>query len=112
VYYSRGTRAAHWELLKGLPLAGMGVDCGSDLAEVLENWSLLFSIQGNIDPQWLLLPRPELESRLRELFGRVRELPASFRAGWVCGLGHGVPEGTPEDNVRLLVGLQREIFGE
>ena len=39
----------------------------------------------------------ELESRLRALFARVLAQPAALRAGWVCGLGHGVLQHTPED---------------
>ena len=31
------------------------------------------------------------------------QLPAALRAGWVCGLGHGVLQHTPEDNVRLVL---------
>jgi uroporphyrinogen decarboxylase len=34
-----------------------------------------------------------------------------LRRGWVCGLGHGILQKTPEDNVRRFVALQREIFG-
>ncbi len=42
---------------------------------------------------------------------RIRALPAALRRGWVCGLGHGVLQRTPEANVRRFVTLQREIFG-
>ena len=37
-------------------------------------------------------------------------LPAAARAAWVCGLGHGVLPGTPEENVRLVLDVQREMF--
>jgi hypothetical protein len=40
----------------------------------------------------------------------VRALPASVRAAWVCGLGHGVLQHTPEDNARLVLRVQREMF--
>jgi uroporphyrinogen-III decarboxylase len=57
------------------------------------------------------LPPAELERRLRALFAGVLALPAARRAAWVCGLGHGVLQHTPEDNVRLVLNVQREMFG-
>jgi uroporphyrinogen decarboxylase len=68
-------------------------------------------VQGNIDPQWLLLPPADLEARLRALFAAVLALPAARRGAWICGLGHGVLQHTPEDNVRLVLKVQREMFG-
>ena len=81
------------------------------MVEVLRSQADRWSVQGNIDPQWLLLPAPELERRLRECFERLLALPAALRAGWVCGLGHGVLQSTPEENVRLALKIQREMFG-
>ena len=110
-YYSRGTGPAWWDQLKGLPFQCLGVDWRHDITEVLKNYSDRWCIQGNVDPEWLHLPLAELETRLREYFARVKALPASLRRGWVCGLGHGVLQRTPEANVRRFVTLQREIFG-
>jgi uroporphyrinogen decarboxylase len=112
IYYSRGTGPDHWSALRSLPIACMGIDWRHDLAQVLATWGKDYSIQGNIDPEWLFLDPRELERRLREVFGKVKALPASARQGWVCGLGHGVLQKTPEMNVRLFIRLQREIFGE
>ena len=47
----------------------------------------------------------------RNTFAGVLALPAAKRAAWVCGLGHGVLQHTPEDNVRLVLNVQREMFG-
>jgi uroporphyrinogen decarboxylase len=41
----------------------------------------------------------------------MKALPAELRRGWICGLGHGVLQRTPEANVRRFVTLQREILG-
>jgi uroporphyrinogen decarboxylase len=110
-YYSKGSGPAHWETLVDTPVAYLGIDWNHDLAKVLERWSERFAIQGNIDPHWLFLETPELERRLREVFGRVKALPREMRRGWICGLGHGVLPQTPENHVKLFVKLQREVFG-
>jgi uroporphyrinogen decarboxylase len=110
IYYSRDTGPAHWAALRGIDLQCLGVDWRHDLGAVLQSEGEHWSVQGNIDPQWLLLPAAQLEQRLRELFARVLQLPAAVRAGWICGLGHGVLQSTPEQNVRLALQVQREMF--
>ncbi len=110
-YYSKKTGPAHWESLVGLPIACKGIDWNHDIAEVLRDWGSRWAIQGNIDPSWLFLETTELERRLREVFMRVKALGPERRRGWVCGLGHGVLQKTPEEHVRLFVRLEREIFG-
>lgn len=109
-YYSKGTGEKHWDSLRGLPIGAVGVDWNHDISQVLAKYGNEWAIQGNVDPQWLFLDPAELELRLRQVFGRVLELPAQARKGWVCGLGHGILPKTPEDNVRLFIRLQREMF--
>jgi uroporphyrinogen decarboxylase len=111
VYYSKGSGPEHWKYVKGLPIACLGVDWKHDLATVLDEWTDEFGIQGNIDPDWLFLEPRELETRLRAVFEKVKRLPASKRQGWVCGLGHGVLQKTPESNVKLFLKIQKEMFG-
>jgi uroporphyrinogen decarboxylase len=111
IYYSRGTDATYWDQLTGLPFQCLGIDWRHDAGEVLARYSGRWAVQGNVDPEWLHLPLPELERRLREFVERMRALPDTLRAGWICGLGHGVLQRTPEQNVRRFVSLQREIFG-
>jgi uroporphyrinogen decarboxylase len=110
IYYSRDTGPEHWEALREIDFQCLGIDWRHDLASVLQTHSRSRALQGNIDPQWLLLPAAELELRLRALFTRVLALPAAQRAGWVCGLGHGVLQQTPEENVHLTLRVQREMF--
>lgn len=109
-YYSKKTGPAHWDSLKELPIAAKGIDWHHDIAQVLRDYHDRWAIQGNIDPDWLFLEPSELERRLREVFGRVKALPREMRRGWVCGLGHGILQKTPEESVRLFIRLQREIF--
>lgn len=112
IYYSKRTTSDYWIHLKELPIQCMGIDWNHPIEDVLKAWSGSFAIQGNVDPHWLLLDPSELEQRLRSTFERVRSLPREYLKGWVCGLGHGVLKETPEENVRLFVRLQREIFSK
>lgn len=110
IYYSKKTTSQHWAHLVDLPIACLGIDWHHDLALTLKEWTPRFAIQGNIDPNWLFLDSKELERGLRSVFSKVLELPPSVRAAWICGLGHGVLPGTPVDNVRLFLKIQREMF--
>ena len=110
IYYSRDTGPDHWRSLDALDLQCLGVDWRHDLADTLVAQTPRWSLQGNLDPDWLLLPAAELEQRVRAVFSRVAALPAAARAAWVCGLGHGVLQRTPESNVRLVLKIQREMF--
>lgn len=107
-YYSKGTQAAHLRapLFNTGKLAGIGVDYRWDMREALAAFPRGF-VQGNFDPALLLLGRVELERQLRRY---LQPLRACERTGWVCGLGHGVLPGTPEDNVRLFVETVREVL--
>ena len=111
IYYSRDTGPDHWAALRGLDIQCLGVDWRHDLAATLTGQTPHWSLQGNLDPEWLHLPAAELERRVTEVFARVRALPDAVRAGWICGLGHGVLQHTPEDNVRRVLRIQREMFG-
>lgn len=110
IYYSKKTDSRHWESLVGLPIECLGVDWNVPLDQVLSQWGSRFAIQGNIDPNWLLLETHDFENRVRSVFEKVKALPAEVRRGWICGLGHGVLPKTPEAHVRLFTQLNREYF--
>ncbi|MEY4762125.1 MAG: hypothetical protein RLZZ200_1981 [Pseudomonadota bacterium] len=110
LYYSRGTGPAHWDQLAGLPIAALGIDWRHDMPEVLAKYGDRYAIQGNFDPEHLLLPTEQLEPLIREFLSRMKAVPAEMRRGWICGLGHGVLQKTPEAHVRLFLRLQREYF--
>ena len=111
IYYSRDTGPAHWQALEGMALTCLAIDWRTDLVQTLRTHADRCSVQGNIDPHWLLLGADELESRVRALFTRLLAEPNTLRRGWICGLGHGVLQQTPEANVALVLRLQREMFG-
>jgi uroporphyrinogen decarboxylase len=111
-YYSKGTGPEHWDRLKMLPIAYLGIDWNHDIADVLKNYGSRWAIQGNIDPHWLFVEPVELEKRIRKIFTSVLALPQEARQGWICGLGHGVLPKTPEANVKLFLRVQREMFSQ
>ena len=107
-YYSKGTQPAHLRqtLFTGGRLAGVGVDYRWDMAEALEMFPRGF-VQGNFDQALLLSEPDDLKKRLTRY---LETLIHHDRAGWICGLGHGVLPGTPEANVRLFVDTVREVL--
>ena len=111
-YYSRGTGPEHWRALDELPIGCLGVDWMHPLSQVMDEVGEHRAIQGNFDPHLLLLPMDELRPRLDRFFADARTVSEERRAGWICGLGHGVLPGTPEAHVRLFLDLHRDHFAE
>ena len=108
-YYSKDTRPAHLRrpLFTEGAWAGVAVDHNWDLRDAFELFPHGF-IQGNFDPALLLSEPTELKRRLLDY---LEPFANAERAGWVCGLGHGVMPTTPEANVRLFVNTVREVLG-
>ena len=107
-YYSKGTQAAHLrhDLFESGTLAGVGIDHRWDLGEAFSIFPQGF-VQGNFDQTLLLAERVELQKHLQNY---LQPMIDKRPAGWICGLGHGVLPGTPEDNVRLFVDTVREVM--
>lgn len=110
LYYSKGTNAEYWRMLGGLPIEGLGIDYTNNLAAALREFGARYAIQGNIDPEWMRLPWPQLKPKLETVFAEVKALPPELRKGWICGLGHGILPDVPEENVRQFLALARGIF--
>ncbi len=110
-YYAK---AAHPALMSGAlaeaPWAGFGYDSRWDLAALLQNPGRQGFVQGNFDPAWLFLPPDDLREALLDFLRPVAALDPASRRGWICGLGHGVLPGTPEDAVRTFVTTVREVL--
>jgi uroporphyrinogen decarboxylase len=110
VYYSKGTGPEHWKHLEGLPFECLGIDWHSHLPEVLANFGTRWAIQGNFDPHLMVLPEDDCRREIEKFFAPILKLPRSALRGWVCGLGHGVLQTTPEQNVRNFLRYQKEMF--
>jgi len=105
-YYSKGTQPAHLRhSIFSDGFAGIGVDYRWDLRAAFDLFPHGF-VQGNFDPALLMCEPDELSARLHHYF---EPLMNHDRTGWICGLGHGVLPGTPEDSVRLFVKTIREV---
>lgn len=113
-YYSQKT---HFNTIKPLlnnnKAAGFGFDHSWHLKDVfdykLQNQQNYF-VQGNFDQTMLYLDFNDFKKVLEPYLNKIKKMPKSLRAGWVCGLGHGVLPETPEKNVKYFVERVREVF--
>jgi uroporphyrinogen decarboxylase len=111
-YYSKGTQRPHLNhpLFSNGEWAGLGFDHRWALPEVFSLRSKGF-VQGNFDQALLFSEKKSLVQYLDLYLRTFETMSETERAGWVCGLGHGVLPKTPEDNVRLFVETVRRRFG-
>lgn len=106
-YYSKGTQPDYLRDLRTPGLfAGIGVDHRWELAPLFGRGF----VQGNFDQALLFTPESQFVATLDRYLEPLRKLSPEQRAGWVCGLGHGVLPATPEANVRRFVQRIREVF--
>ena len=109
-YYSKGTLPEHLERLRNeSSFAGFGYDHRWELPRILTESSHGF-VQGNFDQALLFAEHTEFRRILDRYLENFKKLNSEQRAGWVCGLGHGVLPNTPEENVRYFVQRVREVF--
>lgn len=111
-YYAKGTTPAHYQhpTFNSGAWAGFGFDHRYEISERMSFGSGF--VQGNFDQALLFLEPEDFEKRLMQYLEPIQKLSPEERAGWVCGLGHGVLPKTPEENVRNFVKIIRNVFGE
>ena len=80
----------------------VGLDWNTSMAEARAAAGADRTLQGNVDPMVLFGP----EEKIREEVEACLE--AAGRRRHILGVGHGVVQGTPEENVGLFVKLARE----
>jgi uroporphyrinogen decarboxylase len=102
IYYSRNTHLDHMRSIQDDNIDVLGVDWRHNLAEVLNEFSKDYYIQGNFDPCWLHLPWNEVEDNLKVFHQDLVEAKVDF-SKWICGLGHGVLQHTPQENVKKTI---------
>ena len=108
-YYAKGLGNNFFNSLMLLNFSGLGCDSSNDLMMLLRKKNKGF-IQGNFDESKMLLNKNDLEDELSKYCESLLKLDVSERAGWVCGLGHGINKDTPEENVHLFIETIRKNF--
>ena len=112
-YFGRSMHPAHFCGLVPCPpgeWAGTGVDWRWSLADVLTGPGRTGFVQGNFDPTSLHLSGAPLRRAIGDFLAPIERLSPEERRGWICGLGHGVLPGTPEDSVRMFVRTVRRVL--
>jgi len=90
-------------------LSGIGVDHTKPISEWLKKTKRGF-LQGNFNQDDLTKPLDDFKFALENYMEPIMKLSVKERAGWVCGLGHGILKTTPEENVKYFIKTIRETF--
>ena len=109
IYYSKHTHISYLESLECSHIDVLGIDWRIGLKEALLRLGKDYQIQGNLDPAHLFLPWERLEQYWDGLWRDVVSSGISPDR-WICGLGHGVLPGTPEENVAKSVDYVHRHF--
>ena len=109
IYYSKYTHVSYLQCLECSDIDVIGIDWRINLKEALMKLGKDYHIQGNLDPAHLFLPWRQLERHWSELWEQVQSSGISPER-WICGLGHGVLPGTPEDNVAKSIQYIHDQF--
>jgi uroporphyrinogen decarboxylase len=102
VYYSKLTHLNYLHAIEDKNIDVLGIDWRMSLPLALKELGNDYMIQGNLDPSYLHYDWPILEKKLEQFWAPLvdSDLPLNK---WICGLGHGVLQQTPEENVRKTV---------
>lgn len=101
VYYSKLTHMNYLQEIQDKNIDVLGIDWRMDLSAALKTLGNDYMIQGNFDPSYLHYDWAIVEQKLEQFWAPLRDLKNLDR--WICGLGHGVLQQTPESNVRKTV---------
>ncbi len=109
-YYTKGSGERQMDELFADPnLLCVGVDHRWDLANTLKI-KRQTGLQGNFDPVLLTLEPSLYKKEFEAFIAPLLKLSPEERQGWICGLGHGILPGTPNENVRHFVSEIRNHF--
>jgi uroporphyrinogen decarboxylase len=109
VYYSKLTQLHYLHEIQDPNIDVLGIDWRVSLPQALKELGNDYFIQGNIDPSYLHYEWPVLEGKLKHFWLQLadKNLPLNK---WICGLGHGVLQHTPESNVKKTVEFIHQNF--
>lgn len=98
IYYSKLTHMEYLTSIQDENIDVLGVDWRMDLANALKVLGNDYYIQGNFDPAHLHLPTDQMLKNLELMYKKLKDAGAPMDK-WIMGLGHGVLQKTPEENV-------------
>mgnify|MGYP001283311579 FL=1 len=90
-------------------LAGLGVDHQLSMDHWFKEINNGF-IQGNFNQESMVKDHDEFKKDFDKYVDHIQNINEKDRAGWVCGLGHGILKDTPEENVHYFIETIRKIF--
>ena len=102
VYYSKLTHMNYLKEIQDDNIDVLGIDWRMDLSSALKELSKDYMIQGNFDPSYLHYEWPLVEKKLAQFYKPIAESGVD-QSRWIMGLGHGVLQQTPEENVKKTV---------
>ncbi|MFN3395791.1 MAG: uroporphyrinogen decarboxylase family protein, partial [Thermodesulfovibrionales bacterium] len=76
----------------------IGIDWRIDLKEAIKRLGKKYSVQGNLDPCALFLPKERIEDKVKEILWK-----GEFARGHIFNLGHGILPETPVENAIAMV---------
>ncbi|UCG77803.1 MAG: uroporphyrinogen decarboxylase [Nitrospirota bacterium] len=82
----------------------LGIDWRIDMAKAAKQIGKKRSIQGNLDPLCLFMPRDSIREAAKDILSK-----ASSARGHIFNLGHGIIPETPVDGAKALVDAVHEI---
>lgn len=109
VYYSRNTHINYLREIQDENIDVLGIDWRVNLADALNEFSKDYYIQGNFDPCWLHLPWDLCKMNLEKFYQNIVDANCD-QSKWICGLGHGVLQHTPQENVKSAVQFIHDHF--
>lgn len=107
IIYFVGQTAGLLEEIKTSGADVIGIDWRINIDDAIRRLGDNFSVQGNLDPCALFLPKKQLEERIKEILNM-----SSAARGHIFNLGHGVLPETPVENVAAMVEMVHRISGK
>lgn len=109
IYYTKLTHMHYLQSIEDDNIDVLGIDWRADLNTTLKTLGNDYYIQGNFDPSHLHLPWEHVEKNLANFWNNLQDGNVPLDK-WICGLGHGVLQHTPESNVKGAVDYIHKNF--
>jgi uroporphyrinogen decarboxylase len=108
IYYSKLTHMNYLQAIEDDNIDVLGIDWRHDLNHALTVLGKDYYIQGNLDPSHLFLPWDLLKTKWDELFDSIKDNDHLNKS--IMGLGHGVLQFTPQENIKNSIQHIHDTF--